>query len=208
MLKAPNRSGSSKDYVATALLEIFPDLRAFARSLTRDRAHADDVVQDATVRALTSAHLFSPGTNFKAWMFTIVRHCFYNDVRLSKRFTTLPEDLNEKGQAGSQEVNLKLCDFRRAFWKLTPEHREVLTLIGPSDLSYDEAAIICGCAVGTVKSRVSRARSQLRRMLEEGDLYVDRNEVHPISMESLGAFLNVTKWLTDVAVRRSGHLCR
>jgi RNA polymerase sigma-70 factor (ECF subfamily) len=202
MLKDPNRIGSSKEDVTASLLEILPDMRAFARSLTREKTHADDVVQDATVRALTSAHLYSPGTNFKAWMFTIIRHCFYNDMRTSQRFTALPENLSEKGGAGDQEVNLELCDFRRAFWELSPEHREILTLIGPSDLSYDEAAIVCDCAVGTVKSRVSRARAELRRIMDHGDLHVGRNEADPISTEAPGAFLDAPEWLTDVPGRR------
>lgn len=83
------RAGSSKEGVTASLLEALPDMRAFARSLTRDKTSADDLVQDATVRALTSAHQFSPGTNFKAWVFTIIRHCFYNSTRLNQRFMEL-----------------------------------------------------------------------------------------------------------------------
>lgn len=199
MMREPARPGSSKEEVTAALLEILPDMRAFARSLTRDRTHADDLVQDTTVRALTSAHLYSPGTNFKAWIFTILRHCFYNDVRKSQRFTALPETLAEHAEAGDQEVNLKLCDFRRAFWELSSEHREILTLIGPSDVSYEEAATICGCAVGTVKSRVSRARAELRRIMDQGDLHLGRNSADPISGLSPGAFLNEPEWLSDIS---------
>jgi len=208
MSKDPDRIGSSQEDVRTGLLKILPDLRAFARSLTHERAHADDLVQDASVRALISAHLYSPGTNFKAWVFTILRNCFYNDLRTSRRFTELPDKLSEKGEAGNQETSLKLCDFRRAFWELSPEHREILTLIGPSDLGYEAAAIVCDCAVGTVKSRVSRARVELRRILDRGNLRVGRNEANPISTGSPGAFLDKPKWLTNVSDRRPSELSR
>lgn len=208
MSKDLDRIDSSNEDVTTALLRILPDMRAFARSLTREIAHADDLVQDASLRALTSAHQYSPGTNFKAWIFTILRNCFYNDLRTSQRFTILPEQLNEKGEAGNQEISLKLCDFRRAFWELSPEHREILMLIGPSDLGYEAAAIVCDCAIGTVKSRVSRARAELRRILDRGDLRVGRNEADPISTESPGAFLDTPKWLTSLSDRRVSELSR
>jgi RNA polymerase sigma-70 factor (ECF subfamily) len=175
------KTGSSREEMSASLIGILPDMRAFARSLTKERILADDLVQDAAVRALTSAHLYMPGTNFKAWVFTIIRNCFYNDIRLRQRQTTLPENLSDWGEQGNQEVPLTLCDFRRAFWQLSFEHREVLMLIGPSSLSYEEAAAVCGCAIGTVKSRVSRARAELHRILDTESLGMPRRDAAPVS---------------------------
>jgi RNA polymerase sigma-70 factor (ECF subfamily) len=189
------QTGATKEQVSTILIDILPDMRAFARSLTKERILADDLVQDATVRALTSAHLYSPGTNFKAWIFTIIRNCFYNDIRLRQRLTSLPEGLPDVGERGGQEIPLELCDFRRAFWQLCFEHREVLMLIGPSGLSYEEAAAVCGCAVGTVKSRVSRARAELHRILDSGSLGMERRDATPVSAGAFSMLGADTAWL-------------
>lgn len=189
------KTGATKEQVSRTLIEILPDMRAFARSLTKERILADDLVQDATVRALTSAHLYSPGTNFKAWIFTIIRNCFYNDIRLRQRLTSLPDGLPDIGERGGQEIPLELCDFRRAFWQLCFEHREVLMLIGPSGLSYEEAAAVCGCAVGTVKSRVSRARAELHRILDSGNLGIDRRDAAPVSSGTTDALGVDIGWL-------------
>jgi len=192
------RIAATKEDVTTALLGILPDMRAFARSITKERILADDLVQEATVRALTSAHLYTPGTNFKAWVFTIIRNCFYNDIRLRRRFTALPEKMTEASEHGGQEQPLELCDFRRAFWRLSQIHREVLILIGPSGLSYEEAAAICGVAVGTVKSRVSRARIELKRIFEDGDFKIARRDTSPMA-DRLGIFSSPdAAWLSEV----------
>src|SRR6185369_1094155 len=158
MFEETIRIASTKEEVSALLLTVLPDLRAFARSLTKERVLADDLVQDAAVRALTSAHLFAQGTNFRAWAFMILRNCFYNHVRLNGRYVGLPDDGYEASAMGNQEQSLEMCEFRRAFWQLSPPHREVLTLIGPAGMSYEDTARVCDCAVGTVKSRVSRAR--------------------------------------------------
>jgi len=168
--------------MSAALIGVLPDMRAFARSLTKDPTLADDLVQDAALRALTSAHHFTPGTNLKAWLFTIIRNCFYNTLRLRQREATLPDNLPEKCETGDQEMSLTLCDFRRAFWQLSSEHREALMLIGPSGLSYEVAASVCGCAVGTIKSRVNRARTELCRILKTENVYVPRRDVTPMSV--------------------------
>lgn len=189
------KTGSSREEMSTALIGILPDMRAFARSLTKERILADDLVQDAAVRALTSAHLYTPGTNFKAWVFTIIRNCFYNDIRLRQRQTSLPENLPDWGEQGNQEVPLTLCDFRRAFWQLSFEHREVLMLIGPSSLSYEEAAAVCGCAVGTVKSRVSRARAELHRLLDTETLGMSRRDAAPVCASQSQQFAVNFAWL-------------
>ena len=146
-----------------SILECIPHLRAFARSLTRDREHADDLVQDVIVRALSAADQFTPGTNFKAWVFTILRNHFYNEVRKRRTQPCSIHDpsIPEPSIPATQEASLEYRDFCRAFWKLNDEHREVLILVGANGVSYDEAACICGCAVGTIKSRLSRARTEL-----------------------------------------------
>ena len=182
MLENPDLPrGSTKEEMSAALIEVLPDMRAFARSLTKERVLADDLVQDAVVRALTAAHHYTPGTNLKAWLFTIIRNCFYNTLRLRQRETALPDKFPERSEAGNQETALALCDFRRAFWQLSSEHREALMLIGPSGLSYESAAAVCGCAVGTIKSRVSRARSELNRILKTESVRLPRQDVTAMS---------------------------
>jgi RNA polymerase sigma-70 factor (ECF subfamily) len=169
-----------------ALLDCMPHLRAFARSLTRNRDRADDLVHDATVRALGAAHQFTMGSNFKAWMFTILRNCHYTAIR-KRDWRNVPfDEAPADGQAtpATQHAALELCDFRRAFSQLGDSHREVLTLIGASGLSYEEAAKICDCAVGTVKSRVSRAREELTRLLSDNTL-IRRAEFAPIAQSDL-----------------------
>jgi len=158
-----------------ALVECIPHLRAFARSLTRDRELADDLVHDAAVRALAAAHQFCPGTNFKAWIFTILRNLFYNEGRRDRSKNVPFEEATvvEHSIAPTQEAALEFSDFQRAFWQLGEDHREVLILVGASGLSYEEAAEVCVCAVGTIKSRVSRARQELTRLLSD-DVRVDR----------------------------------
>jgi RNA polymerase sigma-70 factor (ECF subfamily) len=157
----------------TELIDLLPSLRAFARSLTHNVAQADDLVQDTLVKALANVERFEPGTNLRAWLFTILRNHYYSQLRKAKREV---EDA-EGRYAGriavrpEQDGTVDLEDFKIAFAQLAPDHREVLTLVGASGCSYEEAAQICGCAVGTIKSRVNRARRKLADILgleEEG----------------------------------------
>ncbi len=162
----------------SALVDAIPHLRAFARSLTRNRDRADDLVHDAAVRALAAADQFTPGTNFKAWIFTILRNLYYNEGR-KDHSRNVPFDeatVTEHAIPATQEAALEFCDFRRAFWQLGEDHREVLMLVGASGLSYEEAATICNCAVGTIKSRVSRARQELTKLLSDDRLESSRGE--------------------------------
>ncbi|MBU0724803.1 MAG: sigma-70 family RNA polymerase sigma factor [Alphaproteobacteria bacterium] len=151
------------------LVEIIPHLRAFARMLSGNDDKAKDLVQDTIVRALAAEDKYSPGTNFKAWMFTILRNIFYDSLR-QKKFEMEPIDdaALMASVPASQEIHLEVRDFKRAFVKLAPEQREVLILVGASGFSYEEAAVVCKCAVGTIKSRVSRARSELAVALGHG----------------------------------------
>jgi len=167
----------------SALVDCIPHLRAFARSLTRNRDRADDLVHDAAVRALAAADQFTPGTNFKAWIFTILRNLYYNEGR-KDHSRNVPFDettVTEHAIPATQEAALEFSDFRRAFWQLGEDHREVLMLVGASGLSYEEAAKICDCAVGTIKSRVSRARQELTKLLSEDALAVSRRDSAPVA---------------------------
>lgn len=155
------------------LPEHLPALRAFAMSLTRNSASADDLVQDTIVKAWTHIAQFQPGTNMRAWLFTILRNTFYSDRRKRKREVEDPEGIHAAAlcEKPAHDGRLAMGDFLRAFDQLSPEHREVLILVGASGFSYEEAADTMGVAVGTVKSRASRARARLGELmhLEEGE---------------------------------------
>lgn len=149
------------------ILACLPHLRAFARSLTGDRDRADDLVQDAVLRALSASGQYTQGTNFKAWIFTILRNLYFNEFRRNRALMRPLEaaDLEIHATAPSQQAGLEFDDFRRAFRTLPPEQREALVLVGADGFRYEEAAAICGCPVGTIKSRVARARSEIERLL-------------------------------------------
>src|SRR5690349_14580363 len=139
--------------VSAAVVEHLPHLRAFARSLASSKDQADDLVGEAVARALAAAHQFRPGTNFKAWIFTILRNAFYTEGRKRwNRVVALDDNIYNQPSIGpTQEDSLAFCDFRRAFIQLSPRQREVLMLVGNGDLSYEEVAEHCQCPVGTVK---------------------------------------------------------
>jgi RNA polymerase sigma-70 factor (ECF subfamily) len=153
--------------VQSAVLECIPGLHAFATSLTRNRHQADDLVQNSVMRALGAAGQFAPGTNFNAWIFTILRNLNCSEGRKRQgRFSSLEELVaSEPSVPASQEASLEFCDFRRAFWQLGAGQREGLLLVGVGGLSYEVAAAACHCSVGTMKSRVSRARRDLKQLL-------------------------------------------
>ncbi|KEO61365.1 RNA polymerase sigma factor [Thioclava indica] len=143
-------------------------LRAFALSLTRNGASADDLVQDTIVKAWSNIDKFEKGTNLRAWLFTILRNTFYSDRRKRKREVADPDGVHAASlfEKPAHDGRLAMSDFVRAFDQLSPEHREVLTLVGASGFSYEEAAGMMSVAVGTVKSRANRARARLAEMLE------------------------------------------
>ncbi|WP_324753879.1 RNA polymerase sigma factor [Roseovarius sp. Pro17] len=143
-------------------------MRAFALSLTRDVARADDLVQDTVVKAWTNIDKFTVGTNMRAWLFTILRNTFYSERRKAKREVAdvdgaMTERMAEKP---AHDGRLALADFRRAFEQLPAEQREALILVGAQGFAYEEAARMCNCAVGTVKSRANRGRKRLAEMLD------------------------------------------
>lgn len=145
------------------LIEAVPALRAFARSLSGRTDLADDLAQETLLRAWANRKSFTPGTNLKAWLFTILRNAFYSGLRKSIREVEDPDEVHARNVAvpPSQEDGVDLGDLQRALERLPAEQCEALVLIGASGFSYEEAANICGCAVGTMKSRVSRARRAL-----------------------------------------------
>ena len=153
------------------VVALIPALRAFAWSLSRNSADADDLVQDALIKAWANRERFEPGSNLRAWLFTILRNTYYTAVVRRRR-----EVADEDGKHAAtltapptQEWSLQMHALQAALAKLPDEHREALILVGAAGLSYEEAAEICGCALGTVKSRVSRARTKLARLLEGDD---------------------------------------
>lgn len=155
------------------IVALLPQLRAFARTLTAgNAAFSDDLVQDTVVKALQASDRFAEGTNLKAWLFTILRNNFLSAMRSKRvRSEVSDDDLdNAVWRPAAQEDRLELEAFRRAFRLLSPAHREVLILICVQGYPYEQAAEIVGCKVGTIRSRLNRARSQLKEMLLEGEL--------------------------------------
>ncbi|MEE2859777.1 MAG: RNA polymerase sigma factor [Paracoccus sp. (in: a-proteobacteria)] len=155
------------------LVDHLPALRAFALSLTREGAAADDLVQDTIVKAWTNMDKFQAGTNLRAWLFTILRNTFYSSRRKTKREVSDSDGIHAARQAArpDHDGRLALRDFRAAFEKLPDEQREALILVGASGFSYEEAADMTGVAVGTVKSRANRGRRKLAELLhlEDGE---------------------------------------
>ncbi|AXI53613.1 RNA polymerase subunit sigma [Sulfitobacter sp. JL08] len=146
-------------------------MRAFALSLTRDVSRADDLVQDTVVKAWTNIDKFQPGTNMRAWLFTILRNTFYSERRKAKREVAdidgvLTDQIAEKP---AHDGRLAMADFRKMFEQLPDEQREALMLVGAQGFSYIDAAQMCGVAVGTIKSRVNRGRKTLVELLKLND---------------------------------------
>ena len=170
------------------LIALIPHMRAFAQSLCRDPTQAEDLTQDALASAWEHRSTYSPGTNLKAWVFTILRNRFYSEKRRSWR--ALPLDQNEAEKTlfavSNPQAVLDLDDVRHAMLQLCDEQREALILIAVAGLPYRDAAMICGCAEGTMKSRVSRARQRLLELVSHGDR-ADRSRVEGSAMESIVA---------------------
>jgi len=152
------------------LVALIPHLRAFARTLCGDAAAADDLAQDTVMKAWDARSSYQMGTNMKAWTFMILRNQFYSEKRRSWRQTQLDQEAAERTLVATDDPAspLALDELRQALTMLPTEQREALILVGAGGFAYEEAADICGCAVGTVKSRVSRARRALQAILEDG----------------------------------------
>lgn len=153
------------------LVEHLPAMRAFAVSLTRNAALADDMVQDSLVKAWSNLDKFQAGTNMRAWLFTILRNTYYSNRRKAKREVpdsdgAITASLSRKPD---HDGRLNMLDFETAFAKLPEEQREALVLVGASGFAYEEAAETCGVAVGTIKSRVNRGRAKLVELMNMSD---------------------------------------
>ncbi|MBC2651270.1 sigma-70 family RNA polymerase sigma factor [Novosphingobium flavum] len=154
------------------LTGVIPHLRAFARGLCGRPDAADDLVQETLLKAWAAQERFEPGTSMRAWTFVILRNAYLTDMRRNRFRGEYDEGMAERtltAPAG-QEAPLHLSDMHRALMTLPPERREALLLVGAGGFSYEEAAAICKCAVGTIKSRVGRARAALTRMIENGEM--------------------------------------
>ena len=150
------------------LLALLPSLRAFSRGLCGRRDMADDLAQDTMMRAWAARASYAQGSNFRAWMFMIMRNQFYTTLRKNARMTSLDPEVAERVlvAAPAQQNGIDVADVAKALQKLPAEQREVLLLIGANGVSYEEAAAIIGCAIGTVKSRLARGRSALAALID------------------------------------------
>src|SRR6201987_4952048 len=155
------------------VLATVPSLRAFAISLCGNIDRADDLVQETLLRALAHIDSFEPGTNMPAWLFTILRNLFRSEYRKRRREVEDATGMYAESMKSQPEQasRLEFEELRTALAQLPDDQREAVILVGASGFSYEEAAAICGCAVGTIKSRVNRARSKLSALL-----YVDSAE--------------------------------
>ena len=160
---------------ADDVVQHLPKLRHFAWRFAGNRSLADDLVQETVLRALVHADQFQKGTNLLGWLYTILRNCYFNDRRVGQRATSL-QSVAPAAQtiSGDQEARVHMSDVSCRFEKLQPAQREALLLVGANGHSYEAAAVIAGCAVGTMKSRVSRARTALLADLQQDNAPVQR----------------------------------
>ena len=171
-MNKPERTTTERNAFKRELEEVIPHLRAFARGLCGRPDMADDLVQEALMKAWAAQDRFEPGTSMRAWTFVILRNAYLTDMRRNRFRGEYDEGVAERilTAPASQEEPIHLSDMHRALLTLPAERREALLLVGAGGFSYEEAAEICGCAIGTIKSRVGRARSALSDMLEEGSI--------------------------------------
>jgi len=179
------------------LVAAIPHLRAFARSLCNDPTQADDLAQEALAKAWKARDSFEPGTSIKAWTFMILRNQFYSEKRRSWRTAPLDMEMAENTLVANDNptVPMELLELRAALAKLPDDQREALILVGAGGMAYEEAAQVCQCAVGTIKSRVSRARRALETLLSEAGSR--RSNDHDIRADE--AFNDILKQASTLA---------
>ena len=180
----PGPDGAGGPSWRDSVVALIPALRAFAWSLSHNSAEADDLVQEALIKAWSHRDRFQTGTNLRAWLFTILRNTYYTAVVRRRR-----EIGDEDGKYAAslstgptQEWSLAVRSIQSALAELPDEHREALILVGAAGLTYEEAAEVCGCALGTIKSRVNRARARLLKVLdaqEPSDAFVSGAGAQP-----------------------------
>ncbi|WP_173932213.1 sigma-70 family RNA polymerase sigma factor [Chelativorans sp. Marseille-P2723] len=173
---APKNPGSE-------IVDLIPALRAFARTFYRDASDADDLVQETLTKGLSHLHQFEAGTSMKSWLFTIMRNTFYTKIKVAKREAPGSADCVSARPVvnATQEWSARGLEIHNAIQRLPEQQREVMMLIGVLGMSYEEAATICNCAIGTIKSRLNRARLRLLAELGEqsGVSAVERAETSP-----------------------------
>ncbi|MBL0925374.1 MAG: sigma-70 family RNA polymerase sigma factor [Sphingomonadaceae bacterium] len=170
MTESKTRAPVATDF-RKEIIAIVPSLRAFARGLCGNRELADDLAQDAVMKAWAAHESYTPGTNFRAWMFMILRNQFYTTMRKNSRMTSWDPEAAERllVEAAPQQHHIHMSDVEQALQKLPAEQREMLLIVGAGGASYEEAAQITGCAIGTVKSRLARGRVALAALINGPD---------------------------------------
>lgn len=188
MRRFPDSQNVVTDQSDTEIVQLIPALRAFARTFYRDPSDADDLVQETLTKGLANIHQFRPGTSMKSWLFTIMRNTFYTKIKVAKREAPGAADCVSDRPAinATQEWSTRGREIQEAIQRLPEQQREVMMLIGVLGASYEEASAICGCAMGTIKSRLNRARLKLLEELGEGSVVstFDRSDAHPIEQSS------------------------
>ncbi len=174
----PSDSGGNADpgpeqlqSVDLLLTKEIPRLRRYARLLVRDFAYADDLVQECLVRAVSKFHTYTPGTNLRAWLFVILRNVLINDYNRGQRgpvFSEIPDSHANLAVSGGQEQHLMLQEVREALDRLPDDQKEIILLVPVEGLSYEEVADVLSLPIGTVRSRLSRARAALRDAMGAG----------------------------------------
>lgn len=180
--KTGDRPGSEGDAeFKAALIEVIPHLRAFGRSLSRSAEAADDLVQETLLKAWLARDRFVPNSNLRAWTFTILRNVFLSERRRDRFSGDWNDEIAGRVlySSAAQDHNLHLQDLQRALTALSDGQREALILICVGGFSYDEAAEICGCAIGTIKSRVARARLCLEEIFAFGAVPLRDDAIRP-----------------------------
>lgn len=196
------RTAAQKLEFKRELEVVIPHLRAFARGLCGRPDMADDLVQEALLKAWAAQERFEPGTSMRAWTFVILRNAYLTDMRRNRFRGEYDESVAERilTAPASQEEPIHLSDLHRALLTLPPERREALLLVGAGGFSYEEAANICGCAIGTIKSRVGRARVALTSMMEEGSIpqrSLDDAGAHPAILQELKSVANKSEEIAE-----------
>lgn len=182
----------SDDAFKVELANVIPHLRAFGRSLSGNRDLADDLVQETLMKAWAARHRFQAGTNMRAWTFIILRNLFLSQMRRA-RFKGEWDELTAArvlAAPASQDRHVELGDMQRALMHLPQPQREALILVGAGGFAYEEAAEICGCAVGTIKSRVARGRVALENLLADGKLPSRRTHENPSGKTALQTIMS------------------
>lgn len=184
-----DEAAGATDQFCFQLEAIIPSLQAFARRRCGNFEMAEDLVQETMMRALRAHGTFEPGTNFRAWMYMILQNCFYTTIRRNQRITSWDPEAAERilMQEPSQEHAFHLIDLEKALLQLPFEQREILLLVGANGATYEEAAEIVGCALGTVKSRVARGRTKLAAIIDGPEEVRDPDLAELISTASSAA---------------------